>query len=84
MILIIYTHFSSISKTVKSGFSLNLGFFYREKENDNRTFRTFINESKEQAYGEMNILFAHGKFTLLSSNGSNKVFARQFLSKVFY
>ena len=31
----------------------------------------------------MNILFAHGKFTLLSSNGSNKVFARQFLRRSF-
>lgn len=79
-----YTHFSSISKTVKSGFSLNLGFFsIGKKETTTETFRTFINESKEQAYGEMNILFAHGKFTLLSSNGSNKVFARQFLRRSF-
>lgn len=79
-----YTHFSSISKTVKSGFSLNLGFFsIGKKKTTTETFRTFINESKEQAYGEMNILFAHGKFTLLSSNGSNKVFARQFLRRSF-
>ena len=79
-----YTHFSSISKTVKSGFSLNLGFFsIGKKKTTTETFRTFINESKEQVYGEMNILFAHGKFTLLSSNGSNKVFARQFLRRSF-
>ena len=59
-----YTHFSSISKTVKSGFSLNLGFFsIGIKKTTTETFRTFINESKEQAYGEMNILFAHGKYT---------------------
>ena len=46
-------------------------------------FKTVSNESMEQVYGEMNILFAHGKFTLLSSNGSNKVFARQFLRRSF-
>ena len=44
-----YTHFSSISKTVKSGFSLNLGFFsIGKKKTTTETFRTFINESKEQ------------------------------------
>lgn len=79
-----YTHFSSVSKTVKSGFSLNLGFFsIGKKKKTIETFRTFINETKEQVYGEMNILFAHGKFTLLSSDGSNKVFARQFLRRSF-
>lgn len=79
-----YTHFSSISKTVKTGFSLNLGFFsIGKKKTTTETFRTFINETKEQAYGEMNILFAHGKFMLLSSNGSNKVYARQFLRRSF-
>lgn len=79
-----YTHFSSISKTVKSGFSLNLGFFaVRKKKTTIETFRTFINEKQEQAYGEMNILFAHGKFMLLSSSGTNKVYARQFLRRSF-
>lgn len=79
-----YTHYSSISKTVKSGFSLNLGFFsIGKKKTTTETFRTFINESMEQVYGEMNVLFAHGKFSLLSSDGSNKVFARQFLRRSF-
>ena len=37
----------------------------------------------EQTYGEMNILFAHGKFMLLNSSGSTKVYARQFLRRSF-
>lgn len=79
-----YTHYSSISKTVKSGFSLNLGIFaIRKKKTTVETFRTFINEKQEQAYGEMNILFAHGKFMLLSSSGANKIYARQFLRRSF-
>lgn len=79
-----YTHYSSISKTVKSGFSLNLGFFsIGKKKTTVETFRTFINENQEQAYGEMNILFAHGKFMLVSTSGANKVYARQFLRRSF-
>lgn len=79
-----YTHYSSISKTVKLGFSLNLGFFsIGKKKTTIETFRKFINETQEQAYGEMNILFANGKFMLLSSSGSTKIYARQFLRRSF-
>lgn len=79
-----YTHFSSISKTVTSGFSLNLGFFsIGKKKKTVETFRTYINDTKEQVYGEMNILFAHGKYMLLSSAGSGKLFGRQFLRRSF-
>lgn len=79
-----YTHYSTESKTVKSGFSLNLGFFSIGKERTTiETFRNFINESMEQTYGEMNVLFAHGKFMLLNSSGSTKVYARQFLRRSF-
>lgn len=79
-----YTHFTTESKTIKTGFSLNLGFFsIGKKKTTIETFRTFINETKEQTYGEMNILFAHGKFMLLNSSGSTKVYARQFLRRSF-
>lgn len=79
-----YTHFSTESKTIKTGFSLNLGFFsVGKKKTTIETFRTFINETMEQTYGEMNILFAHGKFMLLNSSGSTKVYARQFLRRPF-
>ena len=74
-----YTHFSTESKTIKTGFSLNFG----KKRTTVETFRTFINETMEQTYGEMNILFAHGKFMLLNSSGSTKVYARQFLRRSF-
>lgn len=79
-----YTHYSTESKTIKTGFSLNLGLFsIGKKRTTVETFRTFINETMEQAYGEMNILFAHGKFMLLNSSGSTKVYARQFLRRSF-
>lgn len=79
-----YTHFSTESKTIKTGFSLNLGLFsIGKKRTTVETFRTFINETIEQTYGEMNILFAHGKFMLLNSSGSTKVYARQFLRRSF-
>lgn len=79
-----YTHFSTESKTIKTGFSLNLGLFsIGKKRTTVETFRTFINETMEQTYGEMNILFAHGKFMLLNSSGSTKVYARQFLRRSF-
>ena len=79
-----YTHFSTESKTIKTGFSLNLGLFsIGKKRTTVETFRTFINEMMEQTYGEMNILFAHGKFMLLNSSGSTKVYARQFLRRSF-
>ena len=79
-----YTHFSNESKTIKTGFSLNLGLFsIGKKRTTVETFRTFINETMEQTYGEMNILFAHGKFMLLNSSGSTKVYARQFLRRSF-
>lgn len=79
-----YTHFSTESKTIKTGFSLNLGLFsIGKKRTTVETFRTFINETMEQPYGEMNILFAHGKFMLLNSSGSTKVYARQFLRRSF-
>ena len=79
-----YTHFSTESKTIKTGFSLNLGLFsIGKKRTTVETFRTFINETMEQTYGEMNILFAHGKFMLLNSSVSTKVYARQFLRRSF-
>ena len=79
-----YTHFSTESKTIKTGFSLNLGLFsIGKKRTTVETFRTFINETMKQTYGEMNILFAHGKFMLLNSSGSTKVYARQFLRRSF-
>lgn len=79
-----YTHYSTESKTIKTGFSLNLGLFsIGKKRTTVETFRTFINETMEQTYGEMNILFAHGKFMLLNSSGSTKVYARQFLRRSF-
>lgn len=79
-----YTHFTTKSKTIKTGFSLNLGFFsIGKKRTTIETFKTFINETMEQTYGEMNILFAHGKFMLLNSSGSTKVYARQFLKRSF-
>ena len=79
-----YTHFSTESKTIKTGFSLNLGLFsIGKKRTTVETFRTFINETMEQTYGEMNILFAHGIFMLLNSSGSTKVYARQFLRRSF-
>ena len=79
-----YTHFSTESKTIKTGFSLILGLFsIGKKRTTVETFRTFINETMEQTYGEMNILFAHGKFMLLNSSGSTKVYARQFLRRSF-
>ena len=79
-----YTHFSTESKTIKTGFSLNLGLFsIGKKRTTVETLRTFINETMEQTYGEMNILFAHGKFMLLNSSGSTKVYARQFLRRSF-
>ena len=79
-----YTHFSTESKTIKTGFSLNLGLFsIGKKRTTVETFRTFINDTMEQTYGELNILFAHGKFMLLNSSGSTKVYARQFLRRSF-
>lgn len=79
-----YTHYSTESKTIKTGFSLNLGFFsIGKKKTTVETFRNFINDKKEQTYGEMNILFANGKYTLLNSSGSTKVYARQFLRRSF-
>lgn len=79
-----YTHFSTMSKTVKTGFKLNLGFFSLGKQKTTtETFRKYIDNSSNHIYGEMNILFVHGKHMLNIADGSDKLYARKFLNRSY-
>lgn len=79
-----YTHYSSMSKTVKSGFKINFGFFsLGKRKKTTETFRMYINNDSIHVYGEMNIHFVHGKHTLNVAGGSDKLYARKFLNRSY-
>lgn len=80
------TYESKLSQTKKvaTGFSLNLGLFKigRKKTTDN-TFKSEISSANNAVYGELNLMYRNSSFTLQSSEGSRKFYARECLSPVF-
>lgn len=79
-----YEENSQVSKTVKTGFSLNLGLFKigREKKMT-ELFKSSFSTSSNAVYGELNLGLRNSQFELLSTSDKLKTYARQCLSPTF-
>lgn len=80
------TYESKLSETKKisSGFSLNLGLFkLGRKKTTESTFKSETTSNNNAVYGELNLVYRNSAFTLQSSDGSRKFYARECLSPVF-
>ena len=75
---------SQISKTVKSGFSLNVGLFKigREKKMT-ELFKSSASFGSNCVYGELNIEIKGSQYELLSTTDKRKIYARECLSQSF-
>lgn len=75
---------SQISKTVKSGFSLNVGLFKigREKKMT-ELFKSSSSYGSNCVYGELNIEIKGSQYELLSTIDKRKIYARECLSQTF-
>lgn len=75
---------SQISKTVKSGFSLNVGLFKigREKKMT-ELFKSASSFGLKCVYGELNIEVKGSQYELLSTIDKRKIYARECLSQTF-
>lgn len=79
-----YESNSQISKTVKTGFSLNVGLFKigREKKMT-ELFKSSSSNETNRVYGELNIELIGGQYELLSTVDKRKIYARECLSPTF-
>lgn len=75
---------SQVSKTVKSGFSLNVGLFKigREKKMT-ELFKSSSSFGTNCVYGELNIEIKGSQYELLSTADKRKIYARECLSQTF-
>lgn len=75
---------SQVSKTVKSGFSLNVGLFKigREKKMT-ELFKSSSSYGSNCVYGELNIEIKGSQYELLSTIDKRKIYARECLSQTF-
>lgn len=75
---------SQVSKTVKSGFSLNLGLFKIGREKTmTELFKSSSSFGKDCVYGELNIEIKGSQYELLSTIDKRKIYARECLSQTF-
>lgn len=75
---------SQVSKTVKSGFSLNLGLFKIGREKTmTELFKSTSSFGKDCVYGELNIEIKGSQYELLSTIDKRKIYARECLSQTF-
>ena len=79
-----YEETSQVSKTVKTGFSLNLGLFKigREKKM-NELFKSASSFGSNCVYGELNIEVKGSQYELLTTADKRKIYARECLSPTF-
>lgn len=75
---------SQVSKTVKSGFSLNVGLFKigREKKMT-ELFKSSSSFGMNCVYGELNIEIKGNQYELLSTTDKRKIYARECLNQAF-
>ena len=75
---------SQVSRTVKAGFSLNLGLFKigREKKMTELFKNSFSSESN-CVYGELNLEIKGSQYELLTTAAKRKIYARECLSETF-
>lgn len=75
---------SQVSKTVKTGFSLNLGLFKigREKKMT-ELFKSSSSYGSNCVYGELNLEVKGGQYELLATTDKRKIYARECLSQTF-
>lgn len=79
-----YQYNSTITKKVKSGFSINLKILsFGKQKTTSEVFKSIIDNTSQSAYGELSINFKNSEFTLQASEASRKLYARQFLTKSF-
>ena len=75
---------SQVSRTVKAGFSLNLGLFKigREKKMT-ELFKTSFSSESNYVYGELNLEIKGSQYELLTTAAKRKIYARECLSETF-
>lgn len=75
---------SQVSRTVKAGFSLNLGLFKigREKKMT-ELFKTSFSSESNCVYGELNLEIKGSQYELLTTAAKRKIYARECLSETF-
>ena len=75
---------SQVSRTVKAGFSLNLGLFKigREKKMT-ELFKTSFSSESNCVYGELNLEIKGSQYELLTTAAKRKIYARECLSEIF-
>lgn len=75
---------SQVSKTVKKGFSLNLGLFKigRQKKTT-ELFKSSFSYGANVVYGELNLEVRNSQFELLTTDDKRKIYARQCLTPTF-
>lgn len=79
-----YEYNSSVTKKVASGFSLNVGLFkLGRKKTATEVFTTEIVKSKDVVFGELNLDVRNSSFSLQTSDGARKMYARECLSNTF-
>lgn len=79
-----YQYNSTVSKKVKTGFSLNFKVFsFGKKKTTTEVYKSAIDNTAKQTYGEMSIDFKKSSFSLQVSEGSRRLYSRQFLTRSF-
>ena len=75
---------SQVSRTVKAGFSLNLGLFKigREKKMT-ELFKTSFSSESNCVCGELNLEIKGSQYELLTTAAKRKIYARECLSETF-
>lgn len=79
-----YEEKSQISKTVKTGFSLNLGIFKIGREKKlTELFKSNFNSTVNCVCGELNIEVKNGQYELLATESKRKDYIRECLTSTF-
>lgn len=79
-----YESNSQVSKTVKTGFSLNLGIFKIGREKKlTELFKSSFSSDSKIVCGELNIEILNGQYELLATADKRKIYARECLTPTF-
>lgn len=79
-----YEENSQISRTVKTGFSLNVGLFKIGREKKMKElFKSSSSYESNRVYGELNLNVLGSQYKLLSTIDKRKIYARECLSPTF-
>lgn len=75
---------SQVSKTVKTGFSLNLGIFKIGREKKlTELFKSSFSSDSKIVCGELNLEILNGQYELLATADKRKIYARECLTPTF-